>query len=69
MFSVSRLLSIAIRLLVVVVFQVRIKFVTKDESIRVTEVPLAVPTQLGRKVRRRGSCVPFVRNSLVTSAP
>lgn len=29
--------------------QVRVRFITKDESIRVTDAPLAVPTQLGRK--------------------
>jgi hypothetical protein len=28
--------------------QVRLKFVTQDETIRVTEAPIAVPTKLGR---------------------
>jgi len=32
-----------------ILMQVRVKLVTKDDSIRVTDAPLAVPTKLGRK--------------------
>ena len=33
---------------VTITYQVRVRFITKDASIRVNEAPIAVPTQLGR---------------------